>query len=185
MHSDILTKNRLIIPLMNIILRTNMHEPHNNTRHRRHDIIRMRDTIITPLRRDEIAKFRPRDPRRAIRVQIDLVPVNDAQLGRRERRDGAAQRVARHDELVRRVRGRERLDGIQDRGARVEPALPEAAVRGAAGAQVCVYFSELEVREPVCEGVGAAEGDDDELVCGVQGYEAGYVGCERAVVFDG
>lgn len=51
-------------------------------------------------------------------------------------------------------------------------------MRGATRAEVGGSGPEVEVCEPVVEGLGAAEGDDDLFVGVVEGYEAGYVGGE-------
>ena len=56
------------------------------------------------------------------------------------------------------------------------PGVPKPGVGSAGGAEGGGGGeAEVEVGEPVVEADGAAEGDDDEVVVGVGGEEAGYV----------
>ncbi len=97
--------------------------------------------------------------------------VSLADVCGREGGDGGAEGVAGDDEAVVRVG----LGGGEDVGddhvAHAGPGFPEAVVDAAGGAEVGADECDFEVFDPVLVGVGASEGEDDELVFGVDGYE--------------
>ena len=77
------------------------------------------------------------------------------------------------DDFVGRVRGSEFFYRSEYFLSRVLPRLPEAFVRCAALAEICVYVRELEVCDPVINGSGTTEGDDDEFVGRIQADVSG------------
>jgi hypothetical protein len=91
--------------------------------------------------------------------------------------------VACCDEFVIRVLGARGGDGGEDGFLCFEPRAPEAVGCEARGADGCRERGEHEVGDPVAYGAGAAEGEHDELVGGVGGDEAGYVGDEAVFEF--
>jgi hypothetical protein len=173
-HLDIPRAHTLKVLGPNIVLGTDMHEPHKHGRNLRHHVVVMRNAIVIPLLRDVPAQRLVRDPRRAICVQIDAV-LEVSELGSGEGGNGATEGVSRDDYFVGRVRGCEGLDCGEDLGAGVYPGLPEAGVGGAVFAEIGVDGVEFEVGDPVVEGGGASEDDDDEFVGGVEGDETGDV----------
>lgn len=182
-HTDISRPNVLPVPLIDVILRANMHKAHSSRRHAGNRVIPMRNTVVpSGLICNVVAQLGPRDARRAKGIQGDSVAVV-AQLRRGQRRDRAAKRVPGGHDLVARIRLDDLLDCGEDLVARIEPGLPEAAVRGAAAADVGVDGAEVEVGQPVVDGGAAAEGDDDEVVGGVDADVACYVCAEGAGVW--
>jgi len=136
----------------------------------------MRNAIIPTFLRTYIrTQHRTSNPRTPKRIQRDTHPLIP-QLCRSKRRDRTAQRVPRGRNLVARVRSGCRFHGVDDSVPRVCPRPPEPGVCGAPRAEVCGDKSEVEVREPVVDGLGAAEGDDDYFAGVVEGDEAGHVG---------
>jgi hypothetical protein len=145
----------------NVVLRADMHKPHRQQRDARHRIVIMRDPIIPArLPGDIVGEHRVSDARAAKRIQSGLNALV-AQLGGRKRCDSAAERVPSHAHAVLRILSCSSLDSGGDGVSRVEPRLPEPRVRTAAGADIGGDEDEVEVREPVVDGLGAAERDDD------------------------
>lgn len=84
--------------------------------------------------------------------------------------------MAHDSDLVVRERGRSLFNGWCNAISRVDPGVPETAVRSTSRADVGGGSVEVEVREPGVDGGCAAERNDDEAVCVVEGDVAGYVG---------
>ncbi len=109
------------------------------------------------------------DARRAEGVEVagdaGLAHVGDGQRGH-----GAAERVAGHDDAVRRVGGHERPGRRHDGALDVGPGRQEAGVGLAARREVAARVHEEEqVGDPVPDRLGPAERDHDEApgrVCG-------------------
>lgn len=74
------------------------------------------------------------------------------------------------------------IDGRNDRSPGLIPRVPEPGRGLTVGADVGGGGRELQIGDPVSNTPAAAEGDDDEAVCGVVGCEAGYVGLDGAGV---
>ena len=84
--------------------------------------------------------------------------------------------MASNHDLETRVEVSRCVDCSHDIGAGFLPGIPEALRGLAVGADVSINDWELDVGDPISETAAAAEGDDDELVCSVIGYEASDVG---------
>ena len=108
--------------------------------------------------------------------QSSSIPVLP-QLRRTEVRNSAAQAVSRDYDLEALVGVCSLLNSREHPAAGFHPGGPEACMGGAACADIGRYGGEVEVREPVLQGLGAAEGDDYETVGLIDGDEAGYVRC--------
>ena len=127
-----------------------------------------------------------RDTRRAERIQFRPdreTGVEAPQFGGRDGGDGATERMARHDDAVIRVG----VDGfahvLRDGVADLVPGGAEAAVDAAVGAPVDVHAEHVPIGVPVCFGDGAADGEDDEVVGGVDGDVARVVEFGRVFEF--
>lgn len=90
--------------------------------------------------------------------------------------DGRAETVPDYHELVLGVFGEGWGEDRGDVVADVGPGAPEAELGFAACAEFGVRVDEGCVGEPVPDGVGAPEGQDDGFVGCVDGEEAGCVG---------
>lgn len=127
-----------------------------------------------------------RDARRAERIQFrpGREPgVEAPEFRGRDGGDGAAERMARHDDAVIRVG----VDGfahvLRDGVADLVPGVAEAAVDAAVGAPVDVHAEHVPIGVPVGFGDGAADGEDDEVVGGVDGDVARVVEFGRVFEF--
>ena len=179
-HLDILLGDRDIIPRADVILRAQMPEAQQQRRQPRNRIIEMRDAVIPALVLigDVVADLPTANARLAVRVQFDIAP-GIAELGGGDGGDGAAEGVARDDELSCRVGVGGRFHGGEDACAGFEPAAVEARADAAGGADVGGGDGgEFGVGDEIADGGGAAEGEDDEGAGGVRGDVAGYV-CEE------
>lgn len=122
------------------------------------------------------------DFRRAVCVQVDGRALA-AQHGGGEGCECAAQRVARCYDFEVGVLGLRGRYGGEHVGLRLKPAGPEALAGHAGGADARGDGREDEVGDPVADAARAAETEHDELVGGVGGDEAGYVGCDAVFEF--
>ena len=103
-----------------------------------------------------------------------------AEVGRCERRDGAAEGVAGRHDLVGGVHGENGSYGFGDAVTGVHPGLPEASVNGTSVAEGRGDELEVEVGQPIFGRGTATEGDDDELVLGVGSNVSSNIGCKFA-----
>ena len=100
-----------VTSLINPVLRTRMPVIQRNRRQPRDGVVGVRDTVLgAGLVGDEGDEGVVADARGPVRVEIGRV-AGLAEVGRREGRHGAAERVACHDDLVGRVGGRGGADG--------------------------------------------------------------------------
>ena len=184
---------RRVAPILrDPVFRFHMMVPQHPRRQSRHQIILIRDAprkmrlIAQPLRGLFI-----RDTRRAERIQFRPgreTGVDAPQFGGRDGGHGAAERMARHDDAVIRVG----VDGfahiLRDGVADLVPGVAEAAVDAAVGAPVGVHAEGVHAEHvpigvPVGLGDGAADGEDDEVVGGVDGDVARVVEFGRVFEF--
>lgn len=136
--------------------------------------------LAAGLGRDEVGKDVVAHAGRAIGVDVDAVTLRAESCGC-ERGDGTAKGVTRGDDAEARVGG----DGLADGGGGgvgdFVPGVVEAVVDFAAVGKGAVGEAEDDVGDEVAEVVAAADGEDDELVGGVDGDEAANAGYRAAV----
>lgn len=147
----------------------------------RNGVVHVGDTeLAAGLGSDEVGKDVVAHAGRAIRVDVDVVALRAQSCGC-ERGNGAAERVAGGDDAEARVSG----DGLANGGGGgvgdFVPGVIEAVVDLAAGSEGAVGEGEGDVGDEVAEVVAAADGEDDELVGGVDGDETTNASCSAAV----
>lgn len=115
-------------------------------------------------------------------VQIYVCALTSEHAGSK-RSECAAERVARYNDFVVGVLCLGTLDSGEDVLLCFEPTAPETLTGNAVGADGGGDCGEREVGDPVADAAGAAEGKHDDLVGGVGGDEAGYIGGDAVFEF--
>lgn len=86
--------------------------------------------------------------------------------------------------LIRRIRSSSLLHSAQNLAPRFGPTTPEARFAITPIADVDRGKRELDIGDEILQRLGAAERNDDELVCRVGRDIAGHIGGELVVEFD-
>jgi hypothetical protein len=103
------------------------------------------------------------------------------QIQRRKRSQGSPERVSRRNDSVRRVRRVGRFNRRAHRSRNLGPSIQKTSCALTARAQIRRRKRQVQIREVVAPALAAAEGDDDEVVGGVDGDEAACVGTWSAL----
>lgn len=147
-----------------------------NGRQTRNGVVDVGDAeLAAGLVGDEVDKDVVAHAGRSVGEDVDVEALS-AKIRSRESSNGTAERVARGDDAEVRVGG----DGLADGGGGVVgdfvPGVVEAVVDLAAVGEGAVFEAEDDVGDEVADVVAAADGEDDELVGGVDGDEAANAG---------
>lgn len=150
-------------------------------RQTRNGVVHVGDAeLAAGLGRDEVGKDVVAHAGGSVSVDVDAVALSAKSCGC-EGGDGTAEGVAGGDDAEARVGG----DGLADGGGGgvgdFVPGVVEAVVDLAAVGKGAVVKGEDDVGDEVAEVVAAADGEDDELVGGVDGDEAANAGHRAAV----
>lgn len=182
-HIHIL-RSRIIRIRVNPVLGRRMLVAKHGERYARDRILRRCDAItFGGLLREKPDNLRIPNPRRAIAVKFDVLCPPRSQIPNLPRSKGgfgAAERMTSDGDSVVGVLVMQTGEELEDGFADAFPGLPEAVVGVAAFAEfVHVDFVEFEIFGPVLMGLGAAEGNDDELVIVMRnGYET-WCDCQK------
>jgi hypothetical protein len=154
------------------VLGGNMTVLKEDRRQTRNGVVHVSNTeLAAGLGRHEVGKDVVAHTRRSIRVDVNGEALSAKRRGR-ESGDSTAQGVTRGDDSEGRVGG----NGLVESGGGVAgdfiPGIVEAVVDFAARSEAAVCEGEDNVCDEVAEVVAAADGEDDQLVCAVDGDEA-------------
>lgn len=124
----------------------------------------MGETVVVSLGGDVVGQCGVGDTRRSKRVHLDRRVSHSAKVSGRKGSNTSAEAVAYDHQFVVGVGGNSLVEDLGNGVFDKCPGVPEAHFRFTAITEARVSVGEVDVGEPVPNGVGAAEGQDNCLV---------------------